>query len=55
MARAVGVELSDGAGVDSREGARDELMDVGDGVGVADVDASAAALFTVTFKSASFW
>jgi hypothetical protein len=48
------VELSDGAGVEAREGAGDELMVVGDGVGVAGVDVS-AALFTVTLKSASFW
>jgi hypothetical protein len=59
------VEPSDGTGVDAREGAGDELMDAGDGVGVVDVDVSgvgvvdvdvsAPAFFTVTLKSASFW
>ena len=49
------MEPSDGTGVDAREGAGDELMEAGVGVGVVDVEASAPALFTVTLKSASFW
>ena len=55
VARSVGVEPSDGTGVDAREGAADELMDAGDGVGVVGVDVSAPALVTVTVRSASFW
>ena len=41
--------------VDSKEGGGAELVDAGDGVGVADVEVSAPALFTVTLKSESFW
>jgi hypothetical protein len=50
----VGVELPAGMIVDSKEGGGAELVDAGDGVGVADVEVSAPALFTVTLVSASF-
>jgi len=55
VARAVGVGLSDGTGVDAREAAEEGLADAGDSVGVEGAGVPVSALFGVTLKSASFW